>query len=173
MVTYNSTESLVKLLLEFRSNAAEDIQYSIENDSKEALDNIIGVLQAHSTEASQLDAIEISDIANMGMQLFEHLNYKVQRNPEYIRSLNNIVLSFSFWVAANKGVIPHLDFVLNTLALVSNETDNNDKATLKSLCEVVAYVVEAIPEDNKDSASALRAGDPWRVVSNKLLHYCD
>ena len=164
---YNSTESLIELLLAFKSTAVADIQYSIEANAKEALDEIIEVLQVHNKGAVQFDAIDVSDIANMGMQLFDHLNYKVKRNPEYAHTLNHIVLSFSFWLGSNGGTIPQLDFVVNTLATVSNAT--HEKIGLEALYEVVTYIIEAVPEDIKRSSSTLGEGEPWKVL---VLNYC-
>ena len=164
---YNSTASLIELLLAFKSTAVADIQYSIETNAKEALDEIIQVLQVHDADSSQFDAVDVSDIANMGMQLFDHLNYKVKRSDEYTHSLNHIVLSFSFWLGRNGGTIPQLDFVVNTLATVSNET--HEKIGLEALYEVATYIIAAVPEDIKSSSSLQSEGEPWKVL---VLNYC-
>lgn len=164
---YNSTALLVELLLAFKASAVADIQYSIETNAKEALDEITEVLQTHDAGALQFDEVDVSDIANMGMQLFDHLNDKVKKNPEYIHSLNDIVLSFSFWVGSNGGTIPQLDFVVNTLATVSNTTQ--EKISLEALYEVATYIITAVPEDIKSSSSTLGEGEPWKVL---VLNYC-
>ena len=163
---YNSTASLIELLLSFKSTAVADIQYSIETNAKEALDEITQVLQAHDADTVQFDAVDVSDIANMGMQLFDHLNYKVKRSDEYTHLLNHIVLSFSFWLGRHGGTIPQLDFVVNTLATVSNGT--HEKIGLEALYEVVTYIIAAVPEDIKSSSSLQGEGEPWKVL---VLNY--
>jgi len=164
---YNSTASLVELLLAFKSTAVADIEYSIETNAKEALDEITQALQAHQADNSLFDAVDISDIANMGMQLFDHLNYKVKRSAEYTHLLNHIVLSFSFWLGSHGGTIPQLDFVVNTLATVSNAT--HERIGLEALYEAVTYIIAAVPEDIKSSSSTLGEGEPWKVL---VLNYC-
>ncbi|HIO92525.1 MAG TPA: hypothetical protein EYG68_06740 [Leucothrix mucor] len=164
---YNSTESLAEMMQEFQSTAVADIQYSIEAESSETLEGLRHVLYTHHTEEALFNAVEVSDIANMGMQLFERLHFKVQRDEKYSQLIDAIILSFSYWVARNDGLIPQLDFVVNTLARTANAI--HEKTALQSLYEVATYIIDAVPEDIKSSSSSLGASDPWRIL---VMNYC-
>jgi len=113
----------------------------------------------------ELDAGEVTEIGEYGMQLLGNTSQLLQRlNDVDLQQKNGILaVSIALWVGAQGGQINMLEPLVDTLAWLANHLE--DETSLAELSDILGSLMNACSIAISSDLDNTNPGRPWRVLN--------
>ena len=103
---------------------------------------------------------KLTIIGEQANPLMETLFFETHSSKELRELYQQVVISFTYWVALNGGTLTKIEQAVNALAYLANTV--HDKPGLESLYEIATYLIAASDEKIKQGSNP--PGSSWHVL---------
>jgi hypothetical protein len=130
-----------------------------------SLQQLKDIVQNSAEQPGKLAASEVTEIGEFTMQLLSDTSQTLQRlNDIDLQQLNGILaVSIALWVGAQGGQINMLEPLVDTLAWLANQLD--DEQSLAELSKILGDLMNTCSLAITSDLDNTNPGRPWRILN--------